>query len=190
MKFTLDSLVLEKHGVTMQQFSVLLYYMSGGTGVLNEALCSELREDGFLKKVKDGYQFHEGKISNVRTWIAESNNSVSELDRLTRIAKEMQEAFPEGRRDNKYYWRDSTKVIAQRLAKFISKYGDYEDDKFTKAAKDYVSSFNGNYEFMQLLKYFIYKKDSSGEENSQLSSYLDNEGKESLQDRDWTTNVV
>ena len=192
MKITIDSSVLEKEGYSMQDFAIILYYISGGTGILNEEWCNKLWESGFLKKVNGGYQAHEGKRPKLRTWFIKSSTTPDTMERLTELAKAMQEVFPSGRKSDKYYWRDSTKVIAQRLALFIKKYGDYEDDKFIQAAKNYVSSFNGNYEFMQLLKYFIYKKDTvTGEENSQLASYLDNvDDVNNTIDRDWTTNLV
>lgn len=191
MKITIDSSVLEKDGFTLTDFAVVLYYLGGGTGVLNETLCSNLREQGFLKKVSDGYQFHEGKRTKIRSWIIRSNTQDNVLERLSNIAQAMQKEFPEGKKSSKYYWRDSTKVITQRLALFIKKYGDYDDEDFVNAAREYVKSFNGNYEFMQLLKYFIYKKDTNtGEESSQLASYLDNAGESSLQEKDWTTNLI
>lgn len=191
MRITIDSSVLKEDGFSMLHFSVILYYLSGGSGVLNEELCNELWEYGFLKKVPEGYQFHEGKRAKLRTWLLKSRTPENKMERLINLAKKMQSEFPEGKRDNKYYWRDSTKVIAQRLAVFIEKYGDYDDEEFVAATKKYVSSFNGNYEYMQLLKYFIYKKDkTNGEENSQLSSYLDNINDDTLRDKDWTTNLV
>lgn len=191
MKITIDSEVVRGAGFTMQDFSVILYYLSGGTGVLNEKLCESLWEDGFLKKTSEGYAFHEGKLSKIRTWIVKSSVSADSLDRVTRLAKEMQEVFPEGKKDGKYYWRDSTKIIAQRLVSFIKKFGDYEDEEFIEATKAYVKSFNGDYSFMQLLKYFIYKRDNnSGEVNSQLSSYIENLGEGDTLDNDWTTKLV
>lgn len=191
MRITIDSSVLQEDGFTMQDFAVVLYYMSGGSGILNNDICEELWERGFLKKVLDGYQFHEGKRAKIRTWLVKSKAPKKELERLTNLAKALQNEFPEGKKDSKYYWRDSTKIIAQRLAMFIERYGDYSDEDFIAATRAYVSSYNGNYAYMQLLKYFIYKKDkATGDENSQLSSYLDNLNSESPQERDWTTNLV
>lgn len=191
MKIVIDSSVLEKRGFTMQDFSIILYYFSGGSGVLNEKLCLELWENGFLKKIPDGFQFHEGKKTKLKAWMLESSNDQDQVTRLTNLAKAMQNEYPEGKKGNKYYWRDSTKIIAARLAVFIKKYGDHEDEEFINATKNYVKSYNGDYTYMELLKYFIYKKKKeSGEETSSLASYLENASEVSLQDRDWTTNIV
>lgn len=192
MKVVIDSKVLEEDGFTMQDFSIILYYFSGGSGTLNEELCEKLREYGFLKRVPDGYQFHEGKNSKMKTWKMKSEGGPKGVDRLIAIAKAMQEEFPEGKKSGTtHYWRDSAKVIAQRLSRFIEKYGDYPDEDFAKAAKNYVESFNGNYSFMQVLRYFIYKRDTkTGDEVSQLASFLDNADQQSLKDKDWTSNLV
>lgn len=189
MKLTIDSAVLEKDDITMQEFSVILYYLSGGSGVIHKELCSDLREKGFLKKVEGGYQFHEGKKPKVRTWIIKSSNSPEAMDRLTLLAEAMQSVYPSGKKmGTNYYWRDSTKVIAQRLAMFFKKYGDKSDEEIIKATRDYVESFNGDYQYMRLLKYFIYKKED-GDEESPLSSCLDNAGQENTENRNWMDSV-
>lgn len=192
MKITIDSQILEKDGFTLHEFSVILYYLTGGAGTVDEELCNSLWERGFLKKVIDGYAFHEGKKSKLKTWMTKSSNTPEAMDRFTELAKAMQAEFPEGKKSGtNLYWRDSTKIIAQRLAAFVKKYGDHSDEEFVQAAKDYVASNNGNYEYMQVLKYFISKKNlTTGEENSQLSSYLDNAGQKSLKDKDWTSNLI
>lgn len=189
MKIVIDSTVLEEDGFTLTEFSVILYYLAGGSGVINKELCENLREKGFLKRVLDGYAFHEGKKSKIRTWMVKSSTSSGDMDRLTSLAAAMQAEFPEGKKEGtNLYWRDSTKVIAQRLAMFIRKYGDHPDEDFINAAKEYVAS-NNSRTIMQVLKYFIYKKNiESGEENSQLSSYLDNKNQQSF-NSDWRDSV-
>lgn len=189
MKIIVDSKILKEDDFTLKEFSIVLYYLSGGQGVLNETLCNELRERGFLKKVADGYAFHEGKKSKIKTWMVKSSSSKEDTERLTAIAKAMQAEFPEGRKEGtNLYWRDSTKVIAQRLFTFINKYGDHPDEDFVKAAREYVSA-NKDRTLMQVLKYFIFKKNlGTGEETSQLSSYLDNKDQKSI-NNDWMDSV-
>ena len=191
MKITIDSKVLEEDGLSMQDFSILLYYISGGSGTLNKELCEKLREDGFLMRVPDGYKFHNGKNTKIRTWMMKSDKGTGKFDRLIAIAEAMRKEFPEGRKEGTtLYWRDSTKVIAQRLSKFIEKYGNHPDEDFVKAAKNYVAYFNGNYSYMQTLRYFIYKKDTkTGDEASQLSSWMDN-ADQHTPDNDWTSTIV
>ena len=83
-----------------------------------------------------------------------SNNE----DRFTSLANKLRELFPSGKKPGyAYTWRDSTSCIADRLKKFSLKYGDYSDEEIIDATKRYVASFNGDYKYMQLLKYFIWK---------------------------------
>ena len=66
----------------------------------------------------------------------------------------------------------------------------YED--IVKATQAYVSSFNGAYGYMKLLKYFIFKekKDADGECNSEseLLNYLEKKDEVS-QDKDWDADL-
>lgn len=112
-------------------------------------------------------------------------------DRFENLAIELRNIFPEGKKaGTAYMWRDSIPKIVLRLKAFVKKYGDYKDEDIINATRRYVESFNGDYRYMQLLKYFIFKKDIIGgesEENSQLLSYISNQG-EDLDD-DWNTSL-
>ena len=88
-----------------------------------------------------------------------------------------------------YPWRDSTKVIAERLTLFFKKFGEYSKEEVIDATKRYVESFNGNTQYMQVLKYFILKPDKEvGGNISMLASYLEN--KEQANNQNWTTKVI
>lgn len=112
-------------------------------------------------------------------------------DRFDRLAEKLRELYPAGRKDGtSLMWRDSKAIIAQRLKTLVKKHGiSFSDEQAIEATKRYVESFNGNYQFMQVLKYFIIKKNlSTGEENSQLASYIENEGSTDLNDS-WRDSV-
>lgn len=192
MKLTIDSKVLEKEGVTMEEFSVLLYYLAGGMGTLNEVLCNILWEKNYLIKVEDGYIINNNMLSTIETWISLSSVPEDKGHQLLKLAEGMREIFPAGKKPGTdYYWRDSTKVIAQRLSIFIKKYGDeYTDEQILDATRKYVESFNGNYKYMHLLKYFISKKNTeTKEDSSELLSYLENAGQEETLSDNWLTDV-
>ena len=114
-------------------------------------------------------------------------------DRFENLATQLRYLFPEGKKaGTAYMWRDSVPLITKRLKAFIKKYGDnYTDKEIIEATKKYVESFNGDYRYMQLLKYFILKRvntqDGEIEDTSQLLSYLSNTG-EDLTD-DWNTSL-
>lgn len=119
-----------------------------------------------------------------------SENEVE--DRFDRLADKLRELYPTGRKEGtSLMWRDSKAVISQRLKTLVKKYGvSFSDEQAINATRRYVESFNGNYQFMQVLKYFIIKKNlSTGDENSQLASYIENEGQDNV-GGDWTTNIV
>lgn len=191
MKIIIDSVVLEEDGFTLQEFSVLLYYIGGGKGILNEELCNALWDKGFLVKDIEGYILDNNKLSQIQDWMSRSNIQGSVGDRLTILADRMRAEYPEGKKPGTiYYWKDSTQVIAKRLSLFMRKFSDkYSDDQIVAATRDYVKSHNGDYTFMQLLKYFIYKKgEDAGEYNSQLMSYLNNAGQDNT-NSDWRDSV-
>jgi len=186
MRFSIDSSVIEKEGLSMQEFSVILYYLSGGTGVLNETICETLWNKNILRKVIDGYQLNPHMVSIINSLIAFSDSAVPNSRELADLADSLRVLYPEGKKaGTSYYWRDSTKVISQRLAVFFKKYSNkFSKDEIINATRAYINSFNGNYQYMQLLKYFIYKDDTS-----QLLSYLENSGQDNFQ-RDWADKLV
>ena len=62
-----------------------------------------------------------------------------------------------------------------------------------QAAEKYVQGFNGDYQYMKLLKYFILKEkigaDGEVEGESDLISYIENAGQEDELSNDWTTTL-
>lgn len=132
--------------------------------------------------------------------LAESKLSGSE-ERFINLANALREIFPAGKKPGyAYTWRDSTSCIVDRLKKFILKYGDYSDERIIAATKEYVKSFNGDYRYMQLLKYFIWKNKVTAEEmvrgrlvgeverQSQLAAYLEDTEEKSTKP-EWDTTL-
>lgn len=113
-------------------------------------------------------------------------------DRFANLAKKMQELFPKGKKPGtNLMWRDSQAIIAKRLKAVVKKYEiNFTDEQALEATKKYVESFNGDYRFMQVLKYFISKRNTiGGEENSQFLSYIENAGQEDINDISWRDNI-
>jgi hypothetical protein len=101
-------------------------------------------------------------------------------DRYMVLADKLREIYPKGKKEGtNYQWRDSTSIIAKKLKAVVRRYGkEFTDEEAVNACKAYVASFNGDYRYMQLLKYFISKAvlvDGIIEENSQLLSYIENQ---------------
>lgn len=146
----------------------------------------------------DKIELTESGIKLVEELILDSEfkpNS-KEGKRFENLAEKLRELYPEGKKSGtQYYWRDSNSVIVKKLKALVKKYGDcFTDEQAVNATRKYVESFNGNYQFMQLLKYFISKNVVKGgevEETSQLLSYIENAGQEDTQQLsiDWETEL-
>ena len=114
-------------------------------------------------------------------------------DRFDILADKLRELFPKGRKEGtNLQWRDSTAIISKRLKTIVKKYNiTFTDEEAVDATKRYIESFNGDYRFMQVLMYFIFKNEIVNgvrEERSQFMSYLQN--KEDMVNNDWTHELV
>lgn len=124
------------------------------------------------------------------------NGDMSAMDerRFEEIATKMREIFPKGKKEGtNHMWRDSAPIIARRLKTLFKKYDKlFTERDILDATRRYVDSFNGNYQYMQLLKYFISKQkveDGCIVEESQLLSYLTNEDQINTTNDEWTTEL-
>lgn len=123
---------------------------------------------------------------------SEFNTTGDKEDRFDKLAGEMQKLFPEGRKaGTKLMWRDSQPIIARRLKAIVKKYqATFTNEQALEATRKYVESFNGDYQFMQVLKYFISKRNAlTGEESSQLLSYIENENQETVDNDNWMNSI-
>lgn len=127
--------------------------------------------------------------------IIDSDKQQEPQDRLNHLAAKLKEIFPKGKKDGtNYYWADGVALIVRRLKLFFKKYGnDFTDEQIIQATEKYVQGFNGNYQYMRLLKYFIFKeKIGAGGEvegDSELISYIENAGQEENLRNDWTSSL-
>lgn len=190
--------------------SVALYAIyQGFNGSSDLAVINSLLKRGFIKKEtytrktnksSTAYIYkctptEKGKIM-LRKIVFKANQIPAHLqERISYLAKELRNIFPEGKKEGTaYQWRGSTLLIMRRLNMFFHKYGeDYSDEEIINATKAYVDGFNGNYRFMRILKYFIYKEgfNANGEveSTSDLLEYIENAGQESL-NSDWASTLV
>lgn len=211
MKIIIDTDVCKKKGLDVD---VALYLLSSLSGSLITVDTYEKARQAGLLKLAQPYDRnkpfpHHITLSNTGEFVAEgimaeSNAGNSSDDRYVNLANKLREIFPAGKKPGyAYTWRDSTSCIVDRLKKFFLKYGDYPDEEIIRATKKYVDSFHGNYTYMQLLKYFIWKNKVTGEEfvngrmvgevekQSQLAAYLeDGEEEEVAVKHDWDVELV
>ena len=67
----------------------------------------------------------------------------------------------------------------------------YTDEQIINATQKYINSFNGNYAYLKLLKYFIWKDERLKGESVQslLADFIENESSEDTTNTDWTVEL-
>lgn len=187
-KFCIDIEVCEKNEVSLPLalYLVALYFKQP---IANLELLQMASKKGLIVyyEYNNGnpkkLELSEAGIHLVETLFLDSEykEGTKEGDRFSILAKKLQELYPSGRKqcgNTSYPWRDSHAIITKRLKALVKKYGEcFTDEQAIEATRKYVESFNGNYTYMQLLKYFIFKnlaRNGEIEESSQLLSYIEN----------------
>ena len=126
--------------------------------------------------------------------IVDSDKHQEPQDKLAELATKLKAIFPKGKKDGtNYYWSDGVPLIIRRLKLFFKKYGnDFTNEQIIQATEKYVEGFNGSYQYMRLLKYFIFKEKVGAngeiEGDSELISYIENADNEDLRN-EWTSTL-
>ena len=195
MKLIIDKESCKKNGISLGEALALLAIANDvdigkstqvlvATGLVTSAGGSKLR---LTNKGSE-------KLSNVV--IDSIEYTKSEEDRLSNLARKLQEIYPSGRKDGtNYLWRGTVAEIVRKLKTLETKYKfKFTDEQAIKATEAYVQSFNGNYRFMQLLKYFILKtgrdEDGNTEIKSEFMALIENEGHTDRIRDDWMSTMV
>jgi hypothetical protein len=201
MKFTIDEDACKKVNLSIAETLMILLVK---TGADIEELVKSMKEKQML--VEEHSLIGKSLLVTQR-WndlcdsaLLTADESVPKGERLNKLAKSLMECFPEGRKEGTcQYWRGNIRDVTLKLQKFFKLYGNkYTDEQLISATQRYVSSFNGRYQFMRVLKYFICKNekkvDSEGvgyiEEVSDLAAYIENEGHEKSLKDDWMSTMV
>lgn len=176
--------VLDNEGLTLIDFVTMLYYYTSMSRIHLIKSVEKLKKLKYLHS-GDNYSIElPDNIENtIDSWLSNTTYVRNEKERYLELANKLRALYPEGKKEGtNYMWRDSQVAIAKKLKTLADKFGvQFTDEQAITATKRYVESFNGNYHFMQLLKYFILKRDlDKQEETSQLLSFIEN--------KDTTTN--
>lgn len=189
MTITIDEDVCKKYGLT---FAEVLAISLVKTGVTIPELYMALEEKKAL--VRDGvfphYLVTLGYSERVDNILLDSDKNRQPQDRIEGLALKMMELFPKQKKEGtSQYFRGNTKDVTLRLKKFFKLYGNtYSDEQILEATDKYVKSFNGNYSYMRVLKYFIWKDEKKTDSNgigyisevSDLASYIENTGNDDV----------
>lgn len=181
MKYVIDEDIVNKNGLSLSDFFILVATIADpritdNIYTLIETGYITADEEGFFK-VKSIYKDIISKI------LLTSDKAVPKEDRCKKLAIDLRALFPKGIKTGSAAWRGNEREITLRLQKFFKLYGDnWTDEEIIEATKRYIASFNGDYTYMKILKYFIFKpetkmgEDGKGyiEEVSNLANWLEN----------------
>lgn len=197
MKITIDEDVCKQYGLEVAELLAILLVK---TSTNIPRLFNNIEAKQYIiKDAFEGYLVTQkwNDVSESIILDSEKANVKDENKKIEDLALELMAIFPAQKKQGTcHYFRGNRKDISLRLKKFFKLYGNsYTKEQILEAARKYVASFNGNYSYMRILKYFIWKDerktDSEGkgyiEETSDLASYIDNNGEES--NNDWTAEL-
>lgn len=198
MTISLNKEACSSNGITLGE--ALLMLAIANKADLKEAEQALIKKGYITADRDDLFQQIGWRLTNKGTEIIDSvvldsDKHQEPKDRLNSLATKLKEIFPKGKKDGtNYYWADGVALIIRRLKLFFKKYGDtYTDEQIIRAAEKYVRGFNGNYQYMRLLKYFIFKEKVGAagevEGDSELISYIENAGQEEDLRNDWTSTL-
>lgn len=191
MKFTIDSKICEKHNLSLSEVLGLLLVKFSKEGNCQGTMDKLVSDEKLISlgDPEDPYSIYhitqrwDDEVSSI---LLEAEKSLPKADRVENLVKQMRELFPTGMKVGSSAWRGNVRELKLRMQKFFKLYGDYSDEQILEATKKYVDSFNGNYTYMRILKYFIMKSETKNymneegimvsqlEDVSELANFLDN----------------
>lgn len=195
MIYNINESICTKKGMDLPSLLAVLLVK---TGVDINELFNTLVEKEVLVIDDSGYLVTQRWDRVVTDILASSDKTLPSEAEILELADNLMKVFPTGRKEGTAsYWRGNRREIKERLQKFFKLYGNkYSSEEVLDAARRYVGSFNGQYTYMRVLKYFIWKSDKKideegkgyVEEVSDLASFIENAEQEDVKD-DWNTSL-
>lgn len=195
MKIVIDDTICKNNNLDIKEVSILLAH---NFGLVWDKTYNDLENKGFLHKgILGDYQTTQKGKDLLNQIILDSiATKPTDKERLEALAIKLKEVYPKGRKEGtNYMWRGTTAEIVRKLQTLIVKYDfNFTDEEAVDATRSYVESFNGDYRFMQLLKYFLFKtvRDADGntEIKSEFMSRIENKGQEEEMRQDWLSTLI
>ncbi len=186
----------KKHGLLLSEGLALLA-ISTTTDETYKSLVSRgliTKANGTIQSLNRKYSATDKGIVLADELLADSEESiVIKENGIKELADKLREIYPEGKMTGtSYYYRCNKTDIVKKLKSFFRRYGEYTSEQIIEATQRYVSSFNGNYTYLRLLKYFIWKdenKDGETLQVSQLADWIENKDSVNSTNSDWTTSL-
>lgn len=189
MNITINDDICNKYGLSLPELLTILVLKYDS---IENILTSLEAKGAIVKDVFEGHLVTQRWDDIASSILLDSDTDSQSPDRISNLAAKLMEVFPkEKKAGTNHYFRGNVKDTSLKLKKFFKLYGNkYSDEQIINAAKAYVSSFNGNYTYMRILKYFIWKPEKKMneegkmyiEETSDLATWIENEGGTNNQD--------
>lgn len=196
MRISIDESICKKYNMTLPEVLGMLLVKTGESQTVFQQMLEKqmIVTDGIFKQLMVTQRWDD-VMSNI---LLDSDSDKQSDDRLDILATALMEIFPKQKKvGTSHYFRGNRKDVILRLKKFFKLYGGkFSDEQILDAAKRYVESFNGNYQYMRVLKYFLWKDEkkvnTEGEiyidESSDLATLIENVDSEDYR-QDWTTSI-
>lgn len=170
MRITIDTKVLDKEGISLGEYLMLLMSFYGINykdafykAVRHELLSPDVFEEG-SSVLSDNVASKVVRILMASDDVVQTSN-IDYKD----LAQKLQDIFPSGCKEGTSYpWKSSVDTVALKLMTLVfNHHFTFTEKEAIEATKMYVAAFNGDRKRMQLLKYFILKtyKDDAGEKD-------------------------
>lgn len=183
MNYTINEDVALKHHLTIND--VLLMMLIKNKCDIENNIESLLHRDIITKSPL----FNDVKLTQhwneeLQKILLDSDKVIPKTNDLTYLVTTLRNIYPKGIKSGSAAWRGNVREITLRLQKFFKIYGStYTEEDIIEATKKYVESFNGNYTYMRILKYFILKDEVKINEDgvryveqiSELANFLEND---------------
>lgn len=192
----LTDVACKKHGLLLSE-GIALLAISTTTEDTYKSLVDRgliTKANGTMQSLNRKYSATEKGITLADELIADSEESIAiKEDDIKELADKLRSIYPEGKMaGTSYYYRCNRADIVRKLKSFFRRYGEYTPEQIIEATQRYVDSFNGNYTYLRLLKYFIWKdenKDGEVLSISQLADWIENKNEANATNPDWVTQL-
>ena len=196
MKIEVNDEICKKYNLSIEEALVLIGLKYSSQEIFQklnkERYLLDLGSSIFNEEVK--YRLSRKANEIISYILAESAEEVAKRTmNIEELADKLREIYPNGKIFNtNYYYRCNRQDIINKLKTFFKMYGTkYTDEQIINATRKYVKSFNGNYTYLKLLKYFIWKDERLKGESVQslLADFIENESAEDTTNNDWTVEL-
>lgn len=198
MKIVISSDGCRKNNIEVQEVLLLLHhYIPFDKEIFQKSLISKgfITADLHPESYTTGWRVTKKGLDLLESVFVESDKEEKDSEELMEIAEGLKAIFPQGRKEGtSHYWAESKLLIMKRLKSFFRRYGsNYTKDQILEAARKYVEGFNGHYQYMRTLKYFIFRDRNNfgeSEPTSDLLTYMENAGHEEDLKEDWMSTMI